>query len=132
MCPFAVDEDRMQSKVVPGQDAPPLLSLDPHKPPTKSIPHMEFPRVVYKHPLEPFTTIEHRNARHELVEEEVVATTHLTRTVADKKELELALKEGWVLAPYIAPPLPDRRAGLYIAPPLPDRRAGLYDGKKKK
>lgn len=113
MCPFAIDEDRMQSKPTPGQDSQVLVSLDPHKPPVKPIPHMEFPRVVYRHPLEPFTTIEHRNARHELVEEEVLATEHLTMSVADKKELDKAIKEGWTTEPYIQQALPNRKPDLY-------------------
>lgn len=107
--PFTVDEDRMQNKT--GEN--PILSLDPHKPPVKEIPHMEFPKVVYKHPKEPFMTIEHRNARHELVEEEVVPTEHLTLKVENKAELEKALKQGWVLKPFIPPPLPDKKANIY-------------------
>lgn len=113
MCPFTIDEAKMQGKTKPGEDSTILVSLDPHKPPVVPIPHMDFPRVVYQHPLEPFKTIEHRNARHELVDEEIVVAEHLTRIVADKKELEKAIKEGWVLEPYIPPPLPDPNAGLY-------------------
>jgi|SRR5579864_6229673 len=128
MSPFAIDESRMNGG--PEQ----LVALDPHKPPVKSVPHQEFPRTVYKHPLKPFHTIEHRNARHELVEEEIVPTEHLTEVVvcanhraaidqaaADRKAspvilgcaeckaaLEKALAEGWVLEPYVpsAPPRP--------------------------
>ncbi len=113
MCPLTIDEDRMQSKPIPGQDTSIVLSLDPHHPPTKVIPHLEFPKVVYKHPLEPFRTIEHRNARHELVEEEVVATEHLTMKVENKAELEKALKAGWVLEPYIPQTPPDPTESLY-------------------
>jgi len=116
MSPFTIDEEKMQGKAKPGEDSTILVSLDPHKPPVISIPHMDFPRVVYKHPLEPFRTIEHRNARHELVEEEIVASEHLTRSVADQKELEKALKEGWTLKPYIPPTLPDPNADLYAKP----------------
>jgi hypothetical protein len=111
--PQTIDEDRMQSKPVPGQDTSILLSLDPHKPPTKFIPHLDFPRVVYKHPLEPFTTIEHRNARHELVEEEVVPTEHLTMSVASEKELAAAKKDGWVLEPYVPQAPKNPKATLY-------------------
>lgn len=74
---------------------------------------MEFPRVVYKWPKEPFRKVIHRNAQHEIVEEEIIPADHLTRVVADKKELESAQKEGWVIKPYIAPPLPDPNAHLY-------------------
>jgi|SRR5437899_12742806 len=119
MSPFTIDEERMQSKPKPGEDTSILISLDPHKPPVKSIPHMEFPRIVYKHPREAFTTIEHRNARHEVVEEEVVPTEHLTMSVKDKTELEKALKSGWLKEPYI-PETP------------PAKTESLYDGEPKK
>lgn len=111
--PFAIDEDKMQSKPTPGQDSQVLVALDPHHPPVKSIPHLEFPRAVYKHPLEPFTTIEHRNARHELVEEEIIPTEHLTRVVADEKELKAAVADGWELKPYVPKAPPDSKAHLY-------------------
>lgn len=108
MCPFAIDEAKMQQG-----SAEQILSLDPAKPPVKSIPHMEFPRVVYKHPREPFLTIEHRNAKHELVELETVPAEHLTRVVADKAELDRALDEGWVKEPYLAKAPPDPNAHVY-------------------
>ncbi len=113
MSPLAIDEDRMQGKPQPGQDSQVLVSLDPHHPPTKHIPHMDFPRVVYKHPVESFRTIEHRNARHELVEEEVVPTEHLTLVVKDKAELEKAAKQGWVTEPYVPETPPDPKEALY-------------------
>lgn len=131
--PQAIDEERMQQKPVAGQDTSIMLSLDPHKPPTKYIPHMDFPRVVYKHPVEPFTTIEHRNAKHELLEEEVIPTEHLTMSVPSdehmrdkhpsgdivgscagcKAELEKAMKDGWVTEPYVPETPPDKKAALY-------------------
>jgi len=76
---------------------------------------MEFPRVVYKHPREPFRKIEHRNTQHEVVDIETVPSEHMTRLVADEKELKKAIAEGWVLKPYIAPALPDLNADLYEA-----------------
>ncbi len=153
MCPFAVDESKLRD-TIPGQaqgsQQPPVLALDPHKPPVKSIPTLEFPRVVYKHPNKAFKIIEHRNTRHELVDEEYVATEHMTKVIACSERdgvpvcemadiavsramnsrpgaalvqapkceacqalLEEALAEGWVLEPYVAPPLPDPNARLY-------------------
>jgi hypothetical protein len=109
MSPFTVDEDRMQGKIGEQQ----LVSLDPHKPPVRPILHMEFPRVVYKHPLEPFRSIEHRNNRHELVETEVVPTEHLSLVVKDKAELEKALKTGWVAEPYVPETPPSPNDSLY-------------------
>jgi hypothetical protein len=105
--PLAIDESKMQ------QGTNQILSMDPAKPPTKSIPHADFPRVVYKHPREPFLTIEHRNAKHELVEEEIVPAEHLTKVVADEVEMKAALAEGWVKEQYIPKPIPDRNAHVY-------------------
>lgn len=135
MSPFAIDNEKMsptsQTRV---------LSLDPAKPPTKPIPHMEFPRVVYKHPNEPFLVVEHRNTKHELVEEEIVPAEHLSKLVMCREhEIELeqaakqvparevliiacrkceaalkeALAESWVLKPYMPEAVPDKRAALY-------------------
>lgn len=112
--PFAIDEEKMQTDIArmkPGSK--PLVAMDPAKPPIKTIPHMEFPMVVYKHPKEPFKKIEHRNAHHEIVEVETLPAEHLTRIVNDKRELEAATKEGWVRKPFIAPANPDPNAGLY-------------------
>jgi hypothetical protein len=94
----------------------------------KSIPHCEFPCVVYLHPNEPFRIIEHRNADMELVHTERVPTEHLSRQVACEKhlqklepgpceacnaELEKALADGWVKQPYIPEAPPDPLAKLY-------------------
>jgi len=84
--------------------------------PMKSIPHMEFPRVIYRHPKEPYRKIEYRNAQHEVVDVETVPADHQTKLVADDKELKAALKDGWVLKPYIPVPPPDPNAALYEGP----------------
>lgn len=109
MSPLAVDEEKMRT----------LEKLDLSKPqgypgglPVKVIPHAEFPRILYKHPKEPFRKIEHRNAQHEVVDVETVPTEHLTRQVSEE-ELTQALKEGWVKEPYIPKPAPDPLAHLY-------------------
>lgn len=108
--PFAIDEEKFKDR----------LSLDmsqPHNPatgiPVKQIPILEYPRLVYKHPSEPFKTVLHRNAKHEIVHEEIVPTEHIYKRIENQKELAIALKEGWVEKPYIAPPLPDADAHLY-------------------
>lgn len=123
MCPLAIDDSKMQQ----GQ-ARQILSLDPAKPPTKPIPHYHFPLVVYKHPLEKFVTIEHRNAKQEVVREEIIPAEHLTEIIACETHvsaggpktceacqglLKKALKDGWVEEPYLPEPLPDPRAHLY-------------------
>lgn len=112
--PFAIDEDRMvtdPTKAKPGTKV--LASLDPADPPRKSIPHANFPCVVYKHPKEPFRKVEHRNTAHEVVEVEHIAAEHLTKLVKDEAEMRLALKQGWVKEPYIAEAPPDPNAELY-------------------
>ena len=107
--PFTVDVEAMTDR--PGKPA--IVSMDPAKPPVKQIPHMEYPRVVYLHPKEPYKIIIHRNTQHEIVEEERIPSEHLTRVVNDAKELAQALKDGWVKEPYISQPPPDPNAHLY-------------------
>jgi len=112
--PFTVDNDRLSSdpaRMKPG--VTPLVTLDPANPPTVQIPHMDFPRVVYKHPREAFRKVEHRNSMREVVEVEMVANEHLTRVVANQADLDQALVAGWVTKPYIPEPAPDPLAGLY-------------------
>jgi hypothetical protein len=110
--PYAVDEEKLDSKKRYDVSAPPN---SPSGLPMKQIPHMEFPRVVYMHPKEPWRKIEHRNAQHEIVEVETVPAEHRTRLVTDKNELSNALKEGWVKEPYVPQPPPDPNANLYDA-----------------
>lgn len=109
--PFAVDDEAMTDR--PGKAA--IVSMDPAKPPVKQIPHAEYPRVVYRHPKEPFKVIVHRNTQHEIVEEERVPSEHLSKVVNDAKELAVALKDGWVKEPYIPQAPPDPNANLYAA-----------------
>lgn len=106
--PFAIDEAKMN----PGSSER-IVTLDPAKPPVKNIPHLEFPKCVYMHPVDPFFTVEHRNARHELVDEEVVPTEHLSKTVANADELTQALAEGWREKAYIPKAPTDPKANLY-------------------
>ena len=112
--PFAIDESKFRDQVsydVSQRDTPP--GAQGKGIPVMQIPHLEYPRVIYMHPVEPFKTIVHRNNRHEVVHEEIVPAEHLTKIVQDAKELAQALKDGWVKEPYIAPPLPDPNAHLY-------------------
>lgn len=81
--------------------------------PVKQIPYMEYPRVVYKHPLEPFRTILHRNTKQEVVREEIVATEHIALKVEDEAGLKKAMKEGYELKPYVPQAPPDPDAHLY-------------------
>jgi hypothetical protein len=81
--------------------------------PVKQIPYLEFPRVVYMHPNEPFETIEHRNDKFEVVSTDTIPTEALTKTVNNEAELKAAMKDGWVKEPYIPKAAPTRNAGLY-------------------
>lgn len=102
-----VDEERMRST------DDPLLQMDSATPPTKAIPYMEYPRVVYKHPRQPYKKVEHFNVHHELVRVETLPAEHQTKVVSDKKELDAALKDGWVKEPFVPQPPPDPNADLY-------------------
>lgn len=86
-----------------------------HQPgiPVRNIPILEFPRVVYKHPKEPYFRKEHRNKEHEIVDVEMLPAEALSRVVGDEAELKAALAEGYVKDPYIAPAPPDPNAHLY-------------------
>lgn len=83
--------------------------------PVRQIPHLEFPRVVYMHPNEPYQEIEHRNDRFEVVSTDLVPTEHLTRIVKNESELQEALESGWVKEPYIPKAAPSKAEGLYGA-----------------
>ena len=108
--PFAVDEAKLDSKKRYDVSAPPN---SPAGLPMKQIPHMEYPRVVYKHPAEPWKKIEHRNAQHEVVDVETIPAEHLTLMVNDEKELAKAMKAGWKKEPYVPVPQVDPNANLY-------------------
>lgn len=107
--PWTVDEDKIKQE--PGK--PSLASMDPAKPPLKEIPFLDFPRVLYKHPKEPTRKIIHRNAKHEVVEEEIVLTEHLTMSVQNEEELAKAIKQGWVKKPYVPKAEDNPDAHLY-------------------
>jgi hypothetical protein len=81
--------------------------------PVKNIGYLEFPRVIYMHPNEPFQEIEHRNDRFEVVSTDLVPTEHLAKVVNNDAELKAALQEGWVKEPYVPKPAPPKTAGLY-------------------
>ena len=81
--------------------------------PVKNIPYLEYPRVMYLHPNEPYREIEHRNTRMEVVSVDVVPTEHLEKTVHSREEQEAAEADGWVTNPYIPKPPVDPVAHLY-------------------
>lgn len=108
--PYTIDEEKFRKQTSFDVSAPPN---SPTGIPVKQIAVEEFPRVVYKHPKEPFKTIIHRNAKHEVVDEEIVPSEHLTMKVENKKELDAALKSGWELKPFVPAPPPSPDANLY-------------------
>jgi len=86
--PYAIDQEAL--------DSPNMKVMDIHHPPMKSIPHEEFPKMVYLHPVD--KTKEHR-----------------VKIVANKKELEAATKHGWRMDAHvpIAPPDAEIEAGEF-------------------
>lgn len=110
--PFTIDEEKFKKQNSFDVSAP---QNSPTGIPVRQIPVIEFPRVVYKHPAEPFRTVQHRNAKHEVVHEEHLPAEHLTKAVNDSKELAAALKDGWVKEPYIPQAPPDPNDHLYAA-----------------
>lgn len=64
--PFAIDTEALNSKKV----------LDIANPPTKNIPHAEFPRVIYLHPKDK-------------------TKEHISRVVQNEQEMEMYLAQGW-------------------------------------
>jgi hypothetical protein len=117
--PHTVDEERMKGKPFTrdGVEVKPILQMENGNPPVKFIPHMEFPRVLYKHPNEPFVEVEHRNDKFELVGTELVATEHISKVVANEAEMKAALADGWVKEPYLPQAPPNPHAGLYDRKP---------------
>lgn len=81
--------------------------------PVKQIPHQEYPKCVYKHPVEPYREVLHRNTQHEVVERELLATEHLVHVCQHEQEFKKKLSEGWVAEPYIPQAPPDPTEHLY-------------------
>lgn len=110
--PFTIDEERFLKQETLDMTRP---QGTPQGLPVKQIPHHDYPRVMYKHPNEPFRTIVHRNTRHEVVEEETVPAEALTCTVRSEHEMKQKIKEGWTATPYVQQAPPDPNAHLYEA-----------------
>jgi hypothetical protein len=110
--PFAIDEAKFAKQDTLDMSAPQGTA---HGLPVMSIPHMEYPRCIYKHPAEPFRKVLHRNAMREIVQTEMLPTEHLTCAVQNEEELDAKLAEGWVLEPYIPKAPQDPDAKLYQA-----------------
>ena len=90
--------------------------------PVKQIAHAEYPRCAYKHPVAASREILHRNAQHEVVHRELIATEHLVHICQNDTEFRKKLKEGWRAEPYIMQAPPDPTMDVYnstapIAPP---------------
>lgn len=125
--PFTIDDEaakkQMQLNIMRPQEAVPRQSDGSLREgwsgtmsgglPVKQIPHLEFPRVIYRHPNEPYVEIKHKNDRHEIVSTEYVATEHQTKAVRNEAELKAALAQGWVKEPYIPETPPSDNDDLY-------------------
>jgi len=108
--PFAIDEEKFRKQATFDVSAPPNSATGI---PVKQIPFLEYPRCLYKHPNEPFRTIIHRNAQHEIVEQEIVQTEHISKIVNSEEEMKAVLADGWVKEAYIPKDLPKVEDGLY-------------------
>ncbi len=104
--PTGIDEKQMGKQETLDLSRP---QGTPHGLPVKQIPHQEYPRCVYKHPVSPFREVFHRNVNHEVVHREVVATEHKIYICQSEAEFKKKLAEGYITKPYIpeAPPDPD-------------------------
>ena len=108
--PTAVDEERFNKQETLDLSKP---QGTPQGLPVKQIPHMEFPKCVYKHPVKPYREVLHRNVNHEVVERELVATEHLVHVCQNEQEFKKKLSEGWTVEPYIPQTPPDPNEQLY-------------------
>lgn len=113
MAAFTIDNERMMTQTTLDMSKP---ANSPQGLPVTQIALAEFPRVVYKHPAQPWKKVEHRNAQREVVQVETVATEALACTVRNKDEMAQKLKEGWVTEPYVQRAPPDPDAALYEPP----------------
>lgn len=108
--PSTIDEEKFASQETLDLSKPQGTT---HGLPVKQIPHQEYPRCVYKHPVEPFREVVHRNTQHEVVHRELVATEHLVHVCNSAAEHKKKLSEGWVEKPYIPQAAPDPTEQLY-------------------
>lgn len=108
--PQAIDDEKFATQETLDMTKPQGTA---HGLPVKHIPHMEFPRCVYKHPNAPFFVEEHRNVNHEVVHREVKSAEHRVHVCANKAEHDQKLAEGWKNEPYIQLAPPDPMDTLY-------------------
>jgi len=101
--PFEVDTEALDKAKV----------LDISKPPLRQIPHLEYPKVIYLWPKEPFKLVRVKNDRGEVVEEYKEATTHKAMKVENKEEMEKQLSKGWRKEPYLPKEVPDDDYPVY-------------------
>lgn len=91
--PYALNSERL--------DSPDIKMLDIGNPPVVSIPHHEFPKMVYLHPRDK-------------------TKEHLTKVVDSMDELDSATAKGWKVKPHIPiPPAVDYSQDFEAEPPAP-------------
>ena len=100
--PYAINDEILKARNDDGSPNPKALqSFDRNHPPTKPIPHLEFPRCVYRYPKSPTKEIVEVRAGQEY--RTIVPLMALSKLVNNEKELAAALKEGWRKEPYVPP-----------------------------
>ncbi len=108
--PLTIDEEKLSKMQTLDMSLP---QGSPHGIPVKAIPHLEYPRCVYKHPVETFREVIHRNVNHEVVHRELVPTEHRVHVCHSKAEYDKKISEGWTDKPYIPQAPPDETDALY-------------------
>ena len=100
---FTVDEEKLNG--TDARQTGKIVSMDPAHPPVKSIPFMEYPRVVYKHPKEPFQGCrapQHAARNCSRRAHFLLSTSQKWRWSTKRNSERVALKDGWVKEPYVA------------------------------
>lgn len=91
--PYALDEDKLNSAD--------LKMMDIGNPPTRNIPHQEYPRMVYLHPKDK-------------------SKEHRTEIVENEDEMDAAEASGFRTAPHVPVPKPqDFSLDYEVAAPAP-------------
>lgn len=102
--PRTVDNERLSGK--PTYDAngrlvEPLVEFNLHNPPTKPIPHLEYPKCVYRYPKE--ATRQIVEVRGGTTYTQTVPNMAMSKVVQNKQEFDKAIKEGWHKEPWQPP-----------------------------
>lgn len=108
--PLRIDDESLQDQVTLDLSKP---QGTPQGLPVVQISHQEYPRCVYRHPVEPFFEVQHRNVNHEVVHRELVASEHQVFVCQNEMEFKGKMSQGYKREPYIPQAPPDPTEHLY-------------------